>query len=162
MLEAEQALPFLAVRWSLSESFTPAMKVWEQKSQQSLDNVRNVSFVDLIGLVYKGIRILSRSETHACRIRNDGATGAACPSSCCRKWLCQTRQGVKLLLPQWLPGDDVFSVTNAQEEIQNAFTLRCFPPPVLDPSRRLWNTWKLNLSHLSESPWSRDGSEYLT
>lgn len=135
MLEAEQALPFLSVRWSLSVSFTPAMKAWEQKSQQSPDNVRNVSFVDLIGLVYKGIRMLSWSEMHACRIRNDGAAGTACPSSCCRKQLCQTRQGVGL------PADDVFLFTNAQEEIQNAFTLRCVPPPLLDPSPgRLWNT----------------------
>lgn len=61
MLEADEALPFLPVRWSLSGSLTPAMKAWEQKSQQYPDIVRNAFFVDLIGLVYKGIRMLSWS-----------------------------------------------------------------------------------------------------
>lgn len=39
------------------------MKAWEEKTQCSPDNVRNVFFVDLIGLVYKGFRMLSLSPS---------------------------------------------------------------------------------------------------
>lgn len=68
-------------------------------------------------------------------------TGTACPSSCCRRQLSLPWQGVKVLLPQWLPGEDVFSFTNTHKEIQNAFNLKCVPPPLLDPSPgRLGNT----------------------
>ena len=79
-------------------------------------------------------------EKHTCRIRKDGATGAHCSPSCCRKQLCLPWQGVKLLLPQWLPGEDVFSFTNTHKEIQNAFNLRCVPLTVLEDSGTLENS----------------------